>query len=354
MTEATQNNNMTLSKRERVEWVDIARFLGIFTVYLAHYILLAGHAYAIAFRFAMQMFFLISGCMNIYDHENNFFKYTLKKAKTILLPFYGFGLLSIALNSIAFNSDILTIRRDIVVILKGCVRNKDNFYAGALWFFSCLFLMEIIFKLIKYLKFKPIIIAISLGLYVVTQTLIKPNPATEPHMLYNLDSALYYLIFFAIGYCIYPILLEFLKLDTKIKKIIFTVLFLLSAGYTLLVFLEIDILEMLFGNISIVMMFVPIIKALIIILFNILLAKLLCGIKLLVDLGRDTLYLCGNEYVVKSTMLYVIELFGLKLTMTNHLMVYIYVFILLIVNHKVIIPVEKAIIKNIKKILFFS
>lgn len=341
-------NDSSEVKKERVEWVDIVRFLGIFAIYLGHFMTLAGHAYRFVFRYHVPLFFLISGCMSYYDNEPNFFKYTIKKAKTILVPFYAFSLVSILINIIMSDGDIGLIKGNLLLVLKGCIRNQ--FFAGSLWFFTCLFLVEIVFKLLKYLKFKPVILIIAIALYVVSETLIEPKPLEMPHLFFNADSMLHYIVYFAIGYVVYPFLLSFLKLDSVLKKIAFSALLIVTGIYSLLVFLERDILLEILGDGSIVLMFEPVVKALIIILFNILISKFLCGINLFRKIGSETLYICGNEYIIKTLFPAFIELMGLTMAFSNPIYLYVYVAILLIINVKILIPAEKALVKSIKDV----
>ena len=65
--------------KKRVEWIDIAKFLGIFAIYLGHFGDSAGHAFTFVFAFHVPLFFFLSGCMSNYDNETNIFRFVWKK-----------------------------------------------------------------------------------------------------------------------------------------------------------------------------------------------------------------------------------------------------------------------------------
>ena len=146
--------------RNRIEWVDICKFLGILAIYIGHFGTDAGDAYVFVFKYHVPLFFFLSGCMDNFDKYDNYFKYIINKIKTILIPFFSYALLAIILESISTNADIDIIRNWINIICRGCIR--DQFFAGGLWFLTCLFIIQIIFKIFKYFKNKFLIIFLSL------------------------------------------------------------------------------------------------------------------------------------------------------------------------------------------------
>lgn len=331
--------------KKRVEWIDIAKFLGIFAIYLGHFGDSAGHAFTFVFAFHVPLFFFLSGCMSNYDNETNIFRFVWKKFKRIMIPFYIFAIVSIVINTIVNNSEISDIKELLLVVGKGCTRN--TFFAGALWFLSCLFVMEIIFKIIKLTKFKIIIFFISMIFFLISEFLITPVPIVKPHWIYNLDSMMYYIIFYAIGYCIYPLILKLFDLNTLCKKTIFIILLIISTIYMACLFEGVSICYRLSVN-HFTNIIIEVIQPLIAILFVTIISKLLEGVKFIHKIGMETLYLCGNEYIIKTLFPMFISLFGLSIVIDNPIKVYIYTFILIVVNFKIVIPIEKNIIGTLK------
>lgn len=329
--------------KKRVEWIDIAKFVGIFAIYLGHFGQTAGLAYSFVFSFHVPLFFFISGCMSNYDKETNIWKFIVKRFQAIMIPFYIFGFLSIFLNVIIHNMGLGWIKEQVILVLKGCIRN--SFFAGGLWFLSCLFVMEVVFKLIKCVKNRVLISVIAIAFFLVAELVIQPHPIREPHWMYNIDSMMYYMVFYAIGYCIYPFVIKLFELDTKLKKSLFVVFFLLTAAYTGLLFEGISIGKRLsFNSVSSVM--VTILQPIVVIMFVLCLSKLLEGIEFLSKVGRETLYLCGNEFICKSILPMVLSLFGLSINVDSPLKAWIYSLVLISVNVRWLIPAEKKLLSQ--------
>ena len=72
------------------------------------------------------------------------------------------------------------------------------------------------------------------------------------------------------------------------------------------------------------------------------------NISLFTTIGKDTLYLCGNEFIIKSICSSLVELIGLRLTFNTPLHVYLYTMILLILSIKFLHPLERKFINSIK------
>lgn len=333
--------------RERVQWVDTAKFFGIFAIYLGHFGYAAGKSYSFVFSYHVAFFFLLSGCMSNYDKETNLGRFFVKKIKSIMIPFWMFSVVSIVIHVIQNDSGLKSIKDMLIVVAKGNIRN--SFVASALWFLSCLFLMEIIFKLLKYLQNKWLICLICLCMYVIAEKVITPRPISQPHWLYNLDSVFYYIIYYAIGYLIYPFVLELFELDTRLKRNIFLfsggAAFVISAFY----FMGKDCLGSVFGMLPFSSLFLPILKALVMIWVNLIAAKMVEKVALFNEMGSQTLFLCGNEYVVKTLLTCFVGLFGIEIALNSPLYVYLYTTLVLIVCTRLVIPFEKKVIASVKE-----
>lgn len=332
---------------KRIHWIDTARFLGIFAIYLGHMGENAGNSSEFVFLYHVAFFFFLSGCMDTYDKEDKILHFCIKKVKKLLIPFWLFSALSIIINTILCNTSLTDIKGMLFLIIKGAVRN--TFFAGSLWFLTCLFVVEIIFKIFKqYVHKNWILLIICMIMYIFAETLIDPRPIIEPHWLYNLDSALYYIIFFAIGYIVYPYILNLYSLNTPFKKILFIISNCICFMYSALLFTGRDLLIPLYGvPFTIFKIFIPVLRALLIIWLNLFFAKLLEKINLFNELGRNTLYLCGNEYIIKNLAFNLLGLIGLEVNFPSPLSAYLYTSLLLILCLKIIIPFEKRLAYSI-------
>ena len=332
--------------KERIQWIDTAKFLGIFAIYLGHFGDVMGNAYYFVFLYHVPLFFFISGCLCNYDKKSDFIGYGIKKFQLLLLPLWGFGIVSIILKCLAglIKGDFhISFAKDMLgQLLKGCIRN--HFVAGSLWFLSCLFLVEILFKLIRYAKYRWMIAVICLVIYCAVEKFLSPHPLASPSGIYNWDSALYYLIFYASGYLAYPWISQLFTLGSRIKKVIFFVTGGLAFVYSALIYLGRDGISPLMETIPGVGIFLPVIKPLVIIWLNLVVSKLLEKIEFLNQIGRETLFLCGNEYLIKNVLPYALTLFGAGQFLLSPFTTFLYTFILLVIGTKLLIPCEKKVI----------
>ena len=137
-----------------------------------------------------------------------------------------------------------------------------------------------------------------------------------------------------------------------ITKIIILVTGFLSFVYTALLYWRIDLLNKIL-QIEYLGIIAYITRTLIIIWFILLVAKFTEDIIVLNNLGKDSLYLCGTEYVIKTCTIKFLEILGIIVLsdggyFTNPLGACIYVIICLYLTEKIFIPIEKEMLQKIK------
>lgn len=333
--------------KTRVAFIDIARVLALFAVYMTHTGNGAGLAYSFGFKFAVQTFFLISGCMAVYDKESNYLKFVWKKFKGFMIPYFSFAAISILIKLLITNRGFDLMKESLIIVAKGCIRNE--FYSAPLWYFTCAFFMEIIFKLFTYIKVKYIPFIMSVIMWAVAAFLLPNNPTKNPTFLYNIDSSLYFMIFYGLGYTVYPLLLEIMKIKEKWQRITFVISGLISISFAVLVFFDHDPFAS-FMETAYLSDVLIVIRTIIIIYAVLVLAKLLTSVDPLSVLGKETLYLCGNEMVIKTLFQSLLEVVGLSLVFANPLSIYIYNICCFTFGHYIIVPFEKMCVKSIKNI----
>jgi len=330
--------------KERVKWIDIAKFFGIFAIYLGHFGELAGRSYPFVFTHHVPLFFFISGCVENYNKEENIIKYGWKKIKTIIIPFWVFAVLSAIVSTLDTNCEFQFVKAMIVEILRGVVRN--TFVAASLWFLTCLFVMQMIFFVLRKLKYRPIIFLACVILYIIAMFVLEPHPLMEPSWYYNVDSAFYYIIYYGLGYVLYPYIEKLFELNSWKKKIIFAVTGAASLFYTAYMFFGMDLLSFIpFPELA--QKFTPILVTTIMIYAYFVVSKLFEDANVLAQIGKNTLYLCGSEYLVKVLVEDLVFILGIEVALITPLSVYIYVGILLFVANKYLVPIEKYIINKI-------
>ncbi len=330
--------------RDRIKYLDLAKFIGIFCIYLGHMGNLAGNAYHFVFTFHVPLFFFLSGCTETLASNVPWYKYILKNVKTLLIPCYFFALVFLLVHSISINSHA-TILPNIIVMLKGCIRNQ---YFGGLWFLTCLFVIKIAFFFIrKLLKFNLLVLVVCLGLFVIAEMVIDPTPLAAPRMIYNVDSALYYIFFYALGYCCFDKIHCLFALDRTYKKIVFASSGLVCFVYSALRFFGKNLLSYI--NINVITnLFCTLLGPMLTIFLIFILSKLLEEVKIFEEIGENTLFLCGSEFVVRLLIPNFLQIFGLSLAISNPLAAYLYAFALLVVCNKTLVPLEKMLFKKFR------
>jgi len=182
-------------------------------------------------------------------------------------------------------------------------------------------------------------------LFVVYEKLLPKTPS----WFFNIDSSARYIIYYAIGAIAFPIINNFKLNQLKhYQKFLFFTVSTLAIFYTALIYFQkysiFDPFLISLGKISI---FRLVIRALIIIYVNILLCNIFTKFRLCNNIGKNTLFLCGNEAIIKLLLPECLNLIGLKLNLATPLTTYIYTFILLIIAYYILIPFEKKLFQKI-------
>jgi len=340
---------MTTQLTKRLDWVDILKFLGILAVYLGHFGKYGGKSYAFVFIYHVPLFFFASGFFASKTKETNFWNFFLNKTKALILPYIFFSIINIILTSINANANAGAIIQMAKPYIYG-VRNT----IGSLWFLPCIFVMTIGFYLLKRLvKNNYIILVIALILYIITQTILPFRPNATPKWFFNIDSAMYYFVYYALGNVLFNRInnFDYLKLSF-IKKIVFICFSIFSIIFTAFAFVgKLQYIIPTEGLSKNVIMFLPILYAIIIIYFNIILAYCISKTsfsQLFASIGRETLILCGTEALIKLLVSNMFIMVGLSIHFSTPLIAYMYTMILLLISNKTVIPLVKGIFALIK------
>ena len=297
--------------RPRIGWIDVLRCIGILEIYIGHFGGAAGALYPFVFSHHVQLFFLCAGFVENLNTETSILRNGVKKFFSLLLPFYCFTLFSMLLTVLNDGSSWNEILPMLRGILAGGVRN--HFFAWPTWFISCQFVLSILFSILKKIKNRGIMVILGILLCWAAGKLL-PN---YPSLLYNVDSAFLYLVFYIIGYAVFPFITKLLDGYAKHAKVLWltgAVAFL----YAAFLYEGTDLLSLLWSN-SLYQFALTIIRPLVILWFMILLSFALRNVKPFALLGRRTLYLCGNEYNVKLYIPVFLGVFGLRMQSTTPL-----------------------------------
>ena len=141
------------SNKKRIEYIDIAKGIGIILMVLGHIPAFSNNykfAYKLIYSFHMPLFFIISGFLFKCKNEQNQHivpgkEYLIKKIRTLLVPYFLFGIPLFL--PICLYRDSL----DFTTCLKQLLFYPDEIdnLAAPLWFLQALFFTEIIYFFIN-------------------------------------------------------------------------------------------------------------------------------------------------------------------------------------------------------------
>ena len=341
MVEASSINEANGS--DRVLWIDVAKCIGIFAIYLGHFGPAIGKLYVFVFQFHLPLFFFLSGAVQIF-HQRSFAENLRVVTKRLLLPFFFFGLLFLCVNTVLTHS-LSSLGQDLLGLAQGGIRN--HFPAGSLWFLTCLWLMSLVFPLIR--KWKPVyLLLLILVIRFVTVKVWLPSPLDAPSWWYNLDSAFCYYPYYLLGYLLIRPICAFLK-DRR-KKMIWIrhaigIASLVFAGYVFVC--QADFILPLYINIpGYDLLGIPL-HYLLMILSVIYVSWLLRNVKILARVGQSTLDLCGNENLIKLVLPPLAHMVGLTLPPVEPWAICLYTAVLILIVLFTLIPLERKLEQRI-------
>ena len=181
---------------KRIEWIDISKGIGIFLVIIGHTMLEPTIRTQI-YTFHMPLFFLLSGFLFSHKKHHNAVSFTLAKAKSLLIPYTVFAIISLYLGKILLETEV-----NLEVFMKAFLLSQRNglYFDEPLWFLTSLFTIEILFYLfVKYIKNPFVILLAAAGLSILSIRYLHALTA-ESVLPWSLDQSLYYLFYFACGY----------------------------------------------------------------------------------------------------------------------------------------------------------
>lgn len=340
------DNKYTNKSESRRDYLDVLKFIGIFSIYLGHMADAAGDFYPFVFMYHVPLFFFASGCTETLGRKRSIPGYILHKVRTILVPWLFFAFLSVAVYIACAGTafGLADIGRSCLQILHGCVRNR--FLAGSLWFFTCQFVICAVFRLMEGWN-RILVFLVCLLAYILSQVALPQSLPGEPSWYWNVDSAMYYLLYYCAGYLLFPSIDRFfsgLSGDRRgLRKLVFAVIWGFCLVYTLLCYYSADCLLIIWA-LPHVGSQVYYAQALVLILFFLGAAFLMRNVKAFQRLGKDTLFLCGNEMIIKLLIPAFAGIFGLETVVGSQMDALVYVGLMLFVTDRLLVPTERQLL----------
>lgn len=149
---------------ERIDYLDIAKALGIIFVVIGHSGLLVGK---FIYLFHMPLFFFISGYFYKDKYTLNFFNLIKSRIKSLYIPFIKFEMTFLILHNIFYNLNLYSGNQNVnvpqkIYTVSDYIQNALSILAfngtelllSPLWFLTTLFTVNIIFWIISRISMK--------------------------------------------------------------------------------------------------------------------------------------------------------------------------------------------------------
>lgn len=333
-------------QKTRIQWLDVMKCFGIFAIYLGHFGPSGGYSYDFVFTHHVALFFFVSGCTEAVSTFNRkIIPYLQRRIKTILVPYFFFGIVSIIVYTLTANASARNVRGEFIRMLEGAVRN--SFCAESLWFLTCLFVVQIMFVFLKRICPKWLLLIISTGLAFIAYAVMDPTPIKTPKFFYNADSALYYFFYYVLGYLLFPVMQKIFA-DIRKHKIPVTLLSIFCLIYAILLFFQNEYLMPIF-QIPVWGSFLFNVQPLLIIWLYAVVSRWMQNIEIFNKIGRETLYLCGSEYIIKTGINVLVLSLGFTIEIISPMAAYIYSAVMIWLGLCFFVPIEKKLFRAVTK-----
>lgn len=228
-------------KKQRIEWIDMAKGYGIILVLVGHVDMPYITKYIYAFH--IPLFFFLSGC--VYNTTIEFNAFFIKKIKKLVIPYFCLCLPMIF--SELYFGDSCNINIDgIINEMIGFLEQKRH---TTLWFLSTLILLNFItYPFIRYNIKHTTIIVVGVSLFGLLLWHMGLNS-----LIWNIDAALVVIPFFYAGFKSKSIFNQILNIPTKYILFSFILLSIITFAITRFNYslsgTKLDIYDSTLGNI---------------------------------------------------------------------------------------------------------
>lgn len=184
-------------RNQRIDWIDIAKGIGILLVILGHSVQFGGIVHNLIFSFHMPLFFVLSGLVYKYSDNKTFI---IKKIKVLIIPFISFYIIgvttSLMIPSWRSGLSIKGVIKDIYLA------NPSVANVSSIWFLVCMFVVVVTFNLIQKfdIKIQYFIIAICLIIgFIYPSIMTKLTFLPDRRLPFNIEVSFVAIFFFAMG-----------------------------------------------------------------------------------------------------------------------------------------------------------
>lgn len=314
------------NKPQRVYWIDSLRFIAIFLVYIGHLGPSAGRIYSFVYLFHVPLFFFISGMF--YKSGGGIADNVKSSFKKLMIPYFVYSLASLIVYTLFLQKDMVSVQQYVIQLLEA----KRNFteYAVQMWFLPCMFLIMIFFHTMKSL-IKSDIIVFALCIVMMSLSVYVPDVPSSvvPKLPYSLDSAFFYISWYAIGYYCRGWFISFFSRTgvTQVAMYVIAMAFAVMCFFGLHHDPENYITLIVGGKTYVILWMIP---TFLLFISLIPIAKILSSYHPVLYMGRNTLQLCCIESIAKISFISLIGISGHSLNIGDEYYSFVYISVLML------------------------
>ena len=192
---------ITTKDPQRIQYLDVAKGLGIILVVLSHLLNQKSYLNIFIYSFHVPLFFCISG---VFSNPNTKLKsYIFKSFKRLIIPYIAFFFIGFVFTLI-FNREIIEKSSINYIIWQFVFAKPTDLNVGPIWFLPCLFVVKVYFYIINKLLIikKNIFLNILSLLFIALIAFEIPvlEHKFQLSMPFKTDVAIMALVFYIVGY----------------------------------------------------------------------------------------------------------------------------------------------------------
>jgi len=232
--------------KERIEWIDILKGLGILSIVLTHAYIPETHVKKLFYSFHIPVFFFISGYLHKVELQKIFLN---KRIKTLLIPYIFFyassTLVYLFIQHYSASPDPSSLQFQRVLGLFYGVGDGEWMFNITLWFLPCLLVVALSYNLLLLYIKKTKIVIILLAIFSVVGYL--GSLYLPFRMLWGVDVAISGIVFYGLG-ALLKNKVRFEKLLKNKNKLVIILLLLMINATTAFINIEVDMNSNVLGN----------------------------------------------------------------------------------------------------------
>lgn len=183
-------------KSSRVEFIDVAKFIGILFVVWAHAVSKNREFIMIAYTFHLPLFFALNGYTLKIRENENFGQYLYRKIKSYVIPIFCIGSILIVTEQILTHHFTF----DINYFIDRFVYLSEQKRAFPLWFVGALFCSDLIFYFVVKASKNKLVFVILISFIILLMGIYYNSIRGNVVLLWNFDVSMIGVIFVCVGY----------------------------------------------------------------------------------------------------------------------------------------------------------